>query len=87
MPCRSSPNLLFWTMIQTAELTPKVEGEPGCGKSDSIEAFAKAIGRRCYPLVGSLLEPTDFAIPYVVPGENYTRLSTPEKPRSCRPRP
>ena len=72
MPCKSTPNLLYYTMMQTGELCPKGVGKPGCGKSESAEAFARAMGRQCFTLVGSLLEPTDFAIPYVVNHEGLT---------------
>ena len=33
MSCRSSPNLIFWTVAQTGKVTPLVSGPPGCGKS------------------------------------------------------
>ena len=59
MPCPSYPNLVAWTCLQTGRVTPKVEGPPGCGKSRSIEAFAKALGRNCYPLIGSIRAPED----------------------------
>jgi hypothetical protein len=42
------------------------------------------MGRQVYPLVGSLLEPTDFAIPSVVPGEYHTKLSPPEWVRNMQ---
>jgi hypothetical protein len=59
MPCRSSPNLIFWTVAQTGKVTPLVSGPPGCGKSRTVEAFARAMHRQCYTLIGSLREPAD----------------------------
>jgi hypothetical protein len=77
MPCRSSPNLIAWTVMQTGRVTPLVSGKPGCGKTKSIEAFARNMQATLHTLVGSLLEPTDFAIPQVGV-EGFTRLSPPE---------
>ena len=69
MACRSSPNLIFWTVAQTGKVTPLVSGPPGCGKSRTVEAFAKAMGRQCYTLIGSLREPADIGgYPYPGPG-------------------
>ncbi len=59
MPCRTTPNLIFWTVAQTGKVTPLVSGPPGCGKSRTIEAFAGAMGRQCYTLLVSLREPAD----------------------------
>jgi hypothetical protein len=59
MPCRSSTNLIFWTVAQTAKVTPLAIGEPGCCKPQTVEAFARAISRQCCTLVGSLREPAD----------------------------
>lgn len=73
MPCPSYPNLCFWTVAQTARVTPLGIGPPGCGKSASIRAFSQALGRYHYVLVGSLLQPTDMAIPYP-DGEQKDRL-------------
>jgi hypothetical protein len=70
MPCTSYPNLIAWTSAQTGLLTPLVIGPPGCGKSKSIEAFAAACGRYLHPLIGSELQPTDWAIPF--PGPDGT---------------
>jgi len=86
MPCRSSPNLILWTVAQTARLTPKVEGPPGCGKTKTIEAFARAMNRRCYALIGSLREPTDIGgYPYPVQGESpYMAVMPPKWAQDCQ---
>ncbi len=55
----SSPNLCYWTIAQTGMVVPKAEGMPGTTKTKSVEAFARAMGRRCYTLIGSLREPAD----------------------------
>ena len=73
MPCRSYPNLVAWTVVQTGRVCPKVEGPPGCGKSASIAAFARSCGQYMHTLVGSLLQPTDFAVPFP-DAENPGRL-------------
>ena len=66
-------NLIFWTVAQTGKVTPLVSGPPGCGKSRTFEAFAKAMGRRCYTLIGSLREPADIGgYPYPVQGDSPT---------------
>jgi hypothetical protein len=56
---KSSPNLAYWTLIQTGRLTPLAVGKPGMAKSKSAEAFARATGRQIYTLIGSLREPSD----------------------------
>ncbi|MGA7700705.1 MAG: AAA family ATPase [Thermoguttaceae bacterium] len=48
MPCKTTPNLIFWTVAQTGKVTPLVSGPPGCGKSRTVEAFARAMSRPCY---------------------------------------
>ena len=69
----SSPNLCYWTIAQTGMVTPKAEGMPGTTKTKSIEAFARAMGRRCYALIGSLREPADIGgYPYPVEVEPVT---------------
>ena len=57
MPCKSMPNLILWTLVQTGRLCPLVSGLPGCMKSRTAEAFARAVGRQCYALIGSLRTP------------------------------
>ena len=31
MPCKTTPNLIFWTVAQTGRVTPLVSGPPGMG--------------------------------------------------------
>ena len=70
MVCKSTPNLAFWTVAQTGKVTPLATGPPGCGKSRGVEAFARAAGRQCYILIGSLREPADIGgYPYPVHGD------------------
>ena len=59
MVCKTTPNLIFWTVAQTGKVTPLVSGPPGCGKSRTVEAFARAMKRQCYTLIGSIREPAD----------------------------
>ena len=73
MPIRSSPNLVPFTVAQTGECV-KVEGDPGTGKSATIAAFAKACGWHMHTLVGSLLQPTDFAVPYPDDARRHLRM-------------
>ncbi len=69
----SSPNLCYWTIAQTGMVVPKAEGMPGTTKTKSVEAFARAMGRRCYTLIGSLREPADIGgYPYPVEVEPVT---------------
>jgi len=86
MPCRSSPNLIFWTVAQTGKVTPLVSGPPGCGKSRTVEAFARAMHRQCYTLIGSLREPADVGgYPYPVQGENpYMAVMPPKWAQDCQ---
>ena len=56
---KSSPNLAYWTILQTGRVTPLAVGKPGMAKSKSAEAFARATGRQIYTLIGSLREPSD----------------------------
>ena len=88
MACRSSPNLIFWTVAQTGRVTPLVSGPPGCGKSRTFEAFAKAMGRQCYTLIGSLREPADIGgYPYPVHGEHpYMAVMPPKWAQDCQQR-
>jgi hypothetical protein len=67
---------VFWTLAQTGRLTPLVMGQPGCGKSRSVEAFAAAMGRQCYTLIGSIREPTEIGgYPYPVQREDYSYMA------------
>ncbi len=86
MVCRSTPNLVFWTVAQTGKVTPLVSGAPGCGKSRSVEAFARATGRQCYTLIGSLREPADIGgYPYPVHGEfPYMAVMPPKWAQDCQ---
>lgn len=86
MPCRSSPNLIFWTVAQTGKVTPLVSGPPGCGKSRTVEAFARAMKRQCYTLIGSLREPADIGgYPYPVQGEfPYMAVMPPKWAQDCQ---
>ena len=86
MVCRSTPNLIFWTVAQTGKITPLVSGPPGCGKSRTIEAFARAMNRQCYALIGSLREPADVGgYPYPVPGEQpYMAVMPPKWAQDCQ---
>ena len=85
MSCRTTPNLIFWTVAQTGKVTPLVSGPPGCGKSRTIEAFARAMGRQCYTLIGSLREPADVGgYPYPVHGEQpYMAVMPPKWAQDC----
>jgi hypothetical protein len=86
MPCRTTPNLIFWTVAQTGKVTPLVSGSPGCGKSRTIEAFARAMSRQCYTLIGSLREPADVGgYPYPVHGEQpYMAVMPPKWAQDCQ---
>jgi hypothetical protein len=80
MSCKTTPNLIFWTVAQTSKVTPLVSGPPGCGKSRTVEAFARAVGRQCYALIGSLREPADIGgYPYPVQGEHPYMAVMPPK--------
>jgi hypothetical protein len=86
MPCKTTPNLIFWTVAQTGKVVPKAEGLPGCGKSRTIEAFARAMSRQCYTLIGSLREPADVGgYPYPVQGEHpYMAVMPPKWAQDCQ---
>jgi hypothetical protein len=86
MSCRSSPNLIFWTVAQTGKVTPLMTGEPGCCKSRTVEAFARAMGRQAYKLIGSLREPADVGgYPYPVHGEQpYMAVMPPKWAQDCQ---
>ncbi len=62
-----SPNLAYWTVAQTGQVVPLCSGIPGVGKTQMAEAFARATGRPCYTLIGSIREPGDVGgYPYLV---------------------
>jgi hypothetical protein len=86
MNCKTTPNLVFWTVAQTGKVTPLVSGPPGCGKSRSVEAFARAVQRHCYTLIGSLREPADIGgYPYPVQGElPYMAVMPPKWAQDCQ---
>ncbi len=87
MPCKTTPNLIFWTVAQTGKVTPLVSGPPGCGKSRTVEAFARAMSRPCYTLIGSLREPADIGgYPYPIRiegGESYMAVMPPRWALDC----
>jgi hypothetical protein len=58
MPCKSTPNLVAFTLAQ-AGVPVEIEGEPGGAKTFSWYAFAKALNRGIYTIIGSLREPAD----------------------------
>ena len=86
MVCRTTPNLVFWTVAQTGKVTPLVSGPPGCAKSRTIEAFARAMQRQCYTLIGSLREPADVGgYPYPIQGERpYMAVMPPKWAQDCQ---
>ncbi len=86
MPCKTTPNLIFWTVAQTGKVTPLMTGEPGCCKSRTVEAFARAMSRQCYTLIGSLREPADVGgYPYPVHGEQpYMAVMPPKWAQDCQ---
>jgi len=55
----STPNLCYWTIAQTGRVVPLVSGIPGVAKTKTTEAFARAVDRPCYTLIGSIREPGD----------------------------
>ncbi len=52
-------NEVYWAIAQTGMVVPKAEGLPGAAKTKCVEAFARAVGRPIYTLIGSLREPAD----------------------------
>jgi MoxR-like ATPase len=42
-------------------------GPPGTGKTEMVKAVAGALGLRCETLIGSILQPSDLAIPHLTP--------------------
>ena len=55
----SIPNEVFWSVLQTGEAVPLAIAGPGTGKTRSVEAFGRAVGRQVYTFIGSISEPTD----------------------------
>ena len=54
------PNEAYWTCAQ-AGVNPNARGDPGMGKTQSVYAFAKAVGRKVYTLIGSIRDPAEIA--------------------------
>jgi MoxR-like ATPase len=44
-------------------------GAPGTGKTEMIKAVAKALGLPCETLIGSIMQPSDLAVPHLSNGE------------------
>ncbi len=63
----SRPNLAYFICAQSG-VTPLATGLPGVGKTATVQAFARATGRPCYTLIGSLRDPADVG-GYPYPGE------------------
>jgi hypothetical protein len=51
-------NAEYWICAQTG-VTPLAEGIPGVAKTAGVNAFAKAVKRKGYVLIGSIREPAD----------------------------
>ena len=87
MSCRSSPNLIFWTVAQTGKVTPLVSGPPGCGKSRTVEAFAKGDGPpvlHAHRLAARAGRHGRLSLP--VHGEQpYMAVMPPKRAQDCRP--
>ena len=63
----ASPNAAYWICAQSG-VNPLAIGMPGIAKTQSIYAFAKAVGRKVYTLIASLRDPADIG-GYPYPGE------------------
>ena len=85
MPCRSTPNLVAWTIAQTGDVTVLLQGQPGCGKSRTVEAFARHMNRNIYTLIGSIREPCDIGgYPFAVQNEPpYMAVMPPKWAHDC----
>lgn len=60
-----SKNLAYWICAQSG-VVPLATGIPGVAKTASVNAFARALGRKCYTLIGSIREPADIGgYPYL----------------------
>ena len=79
-------NLPYWATAQTGMVTPLAVGNPGIGKTASVRAFARACGRQCAVLVGSLREATDIGgFPYAAErnGIAYMAMMPPKYAVDC----
>jgi hypothetical protein len=47
------------TVVQIGRLTPLLIGVPGCGKTRTIEAFARAVARHLHTLIGGIQQAGD----------------------------
>jgi MoxR-like ATPase len=54
--------------LQTSEPVLLV-GEPGTGKTELIKSVSRALGLPCEVLIGSIVQPSDLAIPHLSDGE------------------
>ena len=52
-------NCTYWIVAQTGKVVPLAYDIPGTGKTQSVLAFARALRRRVYVLIGSIREPAD----------------------------
>jgi energy-coupling factor transporter ATP-binding protein EcfA2 len=50
-------------------------GAPGTGKTALVKAVAGAMGLRCETLIGSILQPSDLAIPHLHPSDGEVTFS------------
>lgn len=67
-------------------VSPIAYGMPGCAKTATIGAFAKAAGRQCYTLIGSIRDASDvggFPFPGTRDGKDFIRLTPPEWAVNC----
>lgn len=79
-------NEAFWIAAQTKSVVPIAWGEPGTGKTRSIESFAKALGRKCVSISLSQHEPTDIG-GYPKPMNEYVAFLKPEFIHKCKDEP
>jgi energy-coupling factor transporter ATP-binding protein EcfA2 len=49
-------------------------GAPGTGKTELVKAVARALGMPCETLIGSIMQPSDIALPYIANGEVEFRV-------------
>ena len=49
-------------------------GAPGTGKTELVKAVARALGLPCEVLIGSIMQPSDIALPYIANGEVEFRV-------------